>query len=204
MTSPVRVWQTKLLLSETRGVDPTSVPDDRTPQERRFWARVNWNGPVNPRRPELGPCWLWTGSCYGDSTGRTYGQTSYNGKRMGAHRASFLMHGGVVPDGHDVMHRCDTKACVRPDHLTAGTRTENLLDGFAAPRNQGVCAGENNGRARLTWDDVHAIRSAPRVYGSIPILAAQYGVSAGQINQIRSGRKWPESKCPTHNVEAAA
>jgi hypothetical protein len=173
-------------------------------QERRFWARVNKDGPVNTRRPELGPCWIWTGAAYTDPKGnRSYGQTSYNGRRMGAHRASFLMHGGTIPDRCDVMHACDTPPCVNPAHLSAGTRQENILDGFANPANQGVCAGENNGRARLTWDDVHAIRAARKAGALQPDLATKYGVAQAQISFILSGRRWPESKCPIHGAVSA-
>lgn len=172
-------------------------------QERRFWARVDKDGPVNSRRPELGRCWLWVGSLYTHKGRPTYGQTSYGGRRMAAHRASFLMAGGTIPAGRDVMHSCDVKRCVNPAHLRAGTRTENLLDGFASPANRGVCAGENNGRARLSWDDVHAIRSGRERTG---VLAARYGVGPQQITNIKAGRKWPERSCPMHGrtQEAAA
>jgi hypothetical protein len=177
---------------------------DRAPllsaQERRFWARVDKNGPVNPRRPELGPCWIWTGSRYTDKTGVTYGQTSYGGRRMTAHRASFLMHGGTVQPHFDVMHFCDTKPCVRPDHLSAGTRSENLYDGFAAPKNRGVCAGENNGRARLTWDDVHTIRALLAAGSKQADLANRYGVNPVQVSHIARGTRWPEAKCPVHGT----
>lgn len=173
-------------------------------QERRFWARVDKNGPTNTRRPQLGPCHLWTGSCYTDKGQRSYGQTSYNGKRMGAHRASFLMHGGVIPDGYDVMHDCDTKPCVRFEHLKAGTRSENLYDGFRAPSNQGVCAGENNGRARLTWDDIHTIRAALRSGALQADLASRYDVSPVQISHISRGTRWPEAKCPVHGALSEA
>jgi hypothetical protein len=123
---------------------------------------------------------------------------------MGAHRASFLMHGGTVPDGFDVMHACDTKPCVRPSHLSAGTRTDNLLDGFASPANRGVCAGENNGRGRLTWNDVHAIRVAGSAGGSQTDLARQYGVAQAHISFILSGKRWRESSCPIHGVVRVA
>lgn len=172
----------------------------------RFWRRVNKDGPTNTRRPELGPCWLWTGSHGEDKHGQpTYGQIMVASKRMGAHRFSFLLHGGTVPDGLEIMHACDTKLCCRPSHLSAGTRSQNLLDGFAAPANQGVCAGENNGRARLTWTDVHAIRAARAAGATQPDLARRYGVSQVQIHHIERGKRWPESKCPVHaSVEAAA
>ena len=176
----------------------TPPPAIMSAQERRFWDRVDKDGPTNTRRPELGPCWIWTGTRSTDKTGLTYGQTSYLGKRMGAHRASFLMHGGTVPAGKEVMHACDTKPCVRPDHLSAGTRSENLFDGFAAPKNQGVCAGENNGRARLTWDDVHEIRRLRAAGASQPDLARRYGVHQVQISHIIRGTRWPEAKCPVH------
>jgi hypothetical protein len=168
--------------------------------EVRFWSHVNKDGPVGTRRPELGPCWMWTGASGVElRTGKhAYGQTTYRGKRMPAHVASFLMHGGVLPTGYDVMHDCDTKPCVRPSHIRAGTRSENLRDGFANPANAGVCAGENNGRARLTWDDVHAIRAARKAGASQPDLARRYGVTQVQISHIVRGTRWPESKCPLH------
>lgn len=170
--------------------------------ERRFWSRVSKAGPVNPRRPELGPCWIWTGARYSDSSGLTYGQTSYCGQRMGAHRAAFLAAGGSIPPGLDVMHLCDTKACVRVSHLTVGTRSVNLLD--ANPANEGVCAGENNGRARLNWDDVHAIRAAVAGGASQKSQADLYGVVPVQISNIVRGARWPESKCPVHGTVAEA
>ena len=158
----------------------------------RFWSRVNKDGPTNTRRPDLGPCWLWTGSRYTQKGRKTYSQVTYEGRRITAHRASYLMHGGIVPDGHDIMHRCDTKPCVRPDHLTTGTRSENLRDGFANPANKGVCAGENNGRARLTWDDVHNIRRALETGGRTHELAAIYGLHPSYVTAIKAGRKWSE------------
>ena len=207
--APVRVEQTILALSEVPASDRGPVRAGRKTHgtdEERFWSHVDKNGPVNERRPELGPCWVWTGSVQGtpDKAGVSYGQMTYRGKRMGAHRASFLLHGGTVEAGLDVMHACDHKICVRPDHLSAGTRSENLIDGFQAPANQGVCAGENNGRARLTWDDVHAIRVARKAGASQPDLARRYGVSQVQISHIVRGSRWPESKCPLHAREAAA
>lgn len=148
-------------------------------------------------------CWIWTGSRYTQFGKPTYGQTSYNGKRMGAHKASYLVHVGPIPEGLDVMHSCNVKACVNPAHLSTGTRSQNLLDGFAA--HPGVCAGENNGRARLTWDDVHAIRAAGKAGTLQRELAARYGVTQAQISQILRGSRWPESKCPVHGrVEVAA
>lgn len=147
-------------------------------------------------------CWLWTGTFYTQFGKPTYGQFWFNGRRMGAHVVSYLMHAGPIPTGLDCMHSCDTKACVNPAHLSPGTRTQNLLDFFAA--HPGVCAGENNGRARLTWDDVHAIRAALKNGAKQPELARIYGVHQVQISHIARGTRWPESSCALHSAEAAA
>jgi hypothetical protein len=102
------------------------------------------------------------------------------------------MAGGVVPSGHDIMHLCDTKPCVRPDHLTTGTRSENVRDGFRNPANRGVCAGENNGRNRLTWNDVRAIRAAAAKGARQADLARQYGITQAHVSHIVRGLRWPE------------
>jgi hypothetical protein len=144
-------------------------------------------------------CWLWTGSFNTQFGQKTYGQFYLEGRRIGAHVASHLIYKGPVPARMDVMHSCNVKACVRPDHVSVGTRTQNILDGFRDK--PGVCAGENNGRAVLNWDIVHLIRS---VGGRTMDLAAQYHVSTTSITAIKKGRKWPESSCPVHGQFAEA
>jgi hypothetical protein len=69
-------------------------------------------------------CWLWTGSVspkgYGGFGGGTYGKR--------AHRVSWRLFRGTIPDGFDVCHKCDTPPCVNPDHLFVGTRSDNMYD----------------------------------------------------------------------------
>ena len=85
------------------------------PMEIRFWRFVE----------KTEGCWLWTGA----KTGGGYGYIRRSGKeKMSAHRASWEMHNGPVPEGLWVLHRCDTPACVRPDHLFVGTRADNMRD----------------------------------------------------------------------------
>lgn len=68
-------------------------------------------------------CWLWKGRWHG-----RYGQLSYMGKRYLAHRFVYTVYKGPIPAGYVVMHRCDVGACVRPDHLEAGTQRDNVTD----------------------------------------------------------------------------
>jgi len=87
----------------------------------RFWSYIDRNGPVPSHVPHLGNCWVWiAGKCrFG------YGTFRYEGRMRYAHCVMWLEHRGVIPEGLNVLHKCDTAACVRPDHLELGTILRN-------------------------------------------------------------------------------
>lgn len=99
----------------------------------RLWARVDKAGPVPERRPDLGPCWLWTGGA--DHKG--YGQLVPEGARdvtVRAHRFIYELVVGPVDASLEMDHLCRNRRCVNPAHLEPVTRRENMLRGesFAA------------------------------------------------------------------------
>lgn len=69
-------------------------------------------------------CWLWTGR----RANCGYGQFRYQRKLMQAHRFSYLLNGGDIPTKMLVLHKCDVKACVNPNHLYLGDHKQNMKD----------------------------------------------------------------------------
>lgn len=110
----------------------------RIPADVRFWRYVNKHGPVPPHCPAIGPCWLWVGALTGG-----YGVFWQDG-RAEAHRFSWQLNVGPIPDGLYVLHRCDVRACVNPGHLFLGTAAANSRDMVEKGR-QGTPRGERNG-----------------------------------------------------------
>lgn len=92
----------------------------RTPAITRFWKKVSFKS---------NDCWQWTGAVgAGDQTGG-YGQFRDAGKTVYAHRFSYGMFGGEIPDGLHLDHLCRNRLCVNPLHLEPVTCRENLLRG---------------------------------------------------------------------------
>ena len=103
----------------------TSVSTN-APLPQRFWAKVN--------RREAGACWDWTASL----SAQGYGQLAVkiNGKRTvtTAHRISYSLHFGPIPDGKHVDHRCRNRRCVNPSHLRLVTPGQNNQNHSGARR----------------------------------------------------------------------
>ncbi len=147
-----------------------------------------------------GGCWIWIGK----KNANGYG-TLATKKATLAHRLSWELHVGPIPNGMSVLHHCDTPACVRPEHLFLGTRADNVRDmdakgrrGFAigvlngrTTTPQTTARGSHHGMAALTEDDVRAIR---REYagrrGQQSELGRRFGVAHCTIASIVKGKTW--------------
>jgi len=134
--------------------------------------------------PECG-CWIWTGA-YG-STG--YGSFWLDGKNIGAHRASWILHGMEVSAGDVLCHRCDTPGCINPAHLSVGSQRDNILDMHAKGR-QHSNAGSRHGLHKVTEADVRLIRSRGRAGESSHSIARDFPIAASTIRGILSGKEW--------------
>lgn len=132
------------------------------------------------KRPGQGPageCWQWTGNL----CSKGYGRLGFNYKMLKAHRIALF---GL--NGHDdprmACHHCDNPACVRPEHLYAGTAADNVSDKMTR--------GRHRGNHRLTKAQVEAIIADPRVYREI---AQQYGISTSNVGMIKQRLTWKDT-----------
>lgn len=164
----------------------------RTPIEVRFWRNVN----------KTSGCWLWTGTLSPKGYGNI-GLGGRGGKHSGAHRVSWELHYGPIPEGLFVLHRCDVPACVNPEHLWLGTNRDNIDDMMAKGRS---ASGDNSGarkhpdrvprgskhcQAKLTEVKVSEMRTLYS-YGTVTLdcLAKQFGISLATCFEVIHHKTW--------------
>lgn len=142
--------------------------------EQKFCRKVN----------KTDSCWLWTGRL--DSGG--YGRVSQgNGQWRKAHRVSYELFTGSIPEGLVVRHLCNVRACVNPEHLAVGTHKDNVADMDRAGRRADIC-GEKNPMAKFTEADIAEIRQWREFGFTQQSIADAFGATQGYISSVCSGK----------------
>lgn len=125
-------------------------------------------------------CWYWTAFCMKNG----YGLFRFpNGHKL-AHRVAYSLFNGDLDPKLDVMHSCDNPNCVNPEHLSLGTRLENMAD---AKKKGRMVKGEKHGRAKLNNEQALAIKNAS---GCQKNIAKEFNISQTLVWEIKNGRKW--------------
>lgn len=133
-------------------------------EEWRFWAKVR----------VAGECWEWQGARFSNG----YGAFTYRGRVCAAHRLALMFTTGeVLPDSVVVMHRCDNRRCVNPEHLSPGSHAENMKDMKAKGRT-------SKGGVVLSADERRQMRELSAAGVTYPELQARYGVSLRTVQRI--------------------
>lgn len=106
-----------------------------------------------------------------------------------AHVVSFRLHYGALPQGHEVCHRCDNRACVNPEHLFSGTRQDNVDDREAKGRNR-PSKGSKVGTAKLSEALVQQMREERASGSTYSVLGQRYGVAKTTALRAVLGIQW--------------
>ena len=171
--------------------------------QRLFWAKVK----------KTDNCWEWTAATWG----KGYGVYRHKNKSRSAHRLSYEIANGPIPEGLLVLHKCDNPKCVRPDHLWLGTHADNMADCVRKGRNakgerqrlavlgrvpsgethwthrdpNKVPRGEQSGKTPLKERQVREMRDRYAQGGVLMReLAAEYGISLAGVHKIIHRLNW--------------
>jgi hypothetical protein len=146
-----------------------SIQCREVPVVERFWLQVG---------KTIG-CWTWKGRVDKDGYGEFY--------PLMAHRFSWQLHNGPIPENLCVLHHCDNPPCTNPDHLYIGTPSDNAHDRMIRGRER----GELHGMAIVNESQVREIRHRYVTENiSQEYLGAEYGLSQTSISQIVLRKCW--------------
>jgi hypothetical protein len=136
-------------------------------------------------------CWLWTGYCDRNGYARVYDREN---KRIDwAHRVSYRMHNGPIPDGHEIDHVCQVTRCVCPHHLDAVTKVEHVARTFrrCGKDNRHLLAAELRQQG-LTYDEIAAVIG----------MASRSGALSAIHSAITKGLVDPDDVPPARHLSA--
>jgi hypothetical protein len=182
-------------------IDIYTLIDGRTDFPKAFMDRVK----------EIGDHWIWQNKPRGGGYGQMFLCRGPGGVVL-AHRLSYVLFVGLIPNGLDVLHSCDIPMCVKPDHLFIGTPKDNTQDmihkgrgAFPGPNNPATGdrnamrkypekrpCGEKNGFAKYTWTQVRKARMLFQTGMSRHEVSSQVGIPYGTLKDILLGTCWKE------------
>jgi len=132
-------------------------------------------------------CWVWNGAKDTRGYGVLYTGSNPQNRYL-AHRLSYHLHKGKFPKESCVLHTCDNRPCVNPEHLFLGTIADNNRD--RDKKGRLVCAkGEKHGEAKLKREEVLLLRKIAKVV-TCRTLGAIFRISHSQAWRIHRGINW--------------
>jgi len=148
----------------------------------RFWSKVDIG--------DNDECWEWEAS----TNGVGYGKMWFDGDVVDAHRISYELHNPDFDKSMMVLHTCDNRLCVNPNHLYLGDYSDNMQDAYDRGRRNG-CPGEE-GNNKLTREEVIEIRKRAKDE-EYQDLADEFGIeSDGRISDIVNRKAWSHVEEP--------
>lgn len=127
-------------------------------------------------------CWLWTAG-----TNHGYGRFNIDHIPRQAHRISWMIFRGPIPNALHVLHKCDVRLCVNPKHLWLGTNDDNVADRDAKGR---MARGDRNASTKLRECDVIKIRNEIKCGTMQKVIAKKYGVTPSTISSLHRRIIW--------------
>ena len=138
---------------------------------KKFWDNID----------KSGDCWEWTAG----KQNHGYGKLRLpRGEQVYAHRYSWELHNGIIPNGMHVLHKCDNPSCVNPSHLFLGTHKDNMIDcGNKGRRNQ--AKGSDSPKSVINKQERKDIKKLTS-FGNLPhwVIASMYEVSPATVSRI--------------------
>lgn len=135
--------------------------------DEKFWTRVE----------KTETCWLWTGHMTHDGYGTLRRRKIEQKKMLYAHRYAWMLTHGLIPEGELVLHRCDVRNCVNPEHLFLGSHHTNHID----------MAMKERSTLTLTADQVREVRTRWAAGARQVDLAATFGISQSTVSRLVRG-----------------
>lgn len=156
----------------------------------KFWAHTE---------PELNTgCLLWWGGCHDAG----YGRVQFEKRVQPAHRVAWKLTRGDIPQGLVVCHRCDTPACVNPQHLFLGTHRDNAQDKVRKGRHRfRVLSGADHPRIGTTLEQAQFVLNRHAAGETAASIARSLGIAVWVARNVIHGRSWRNTPIKDHSAQ---